>query len=97
MDKEKIYDLLGYIASCAKELKVDPPKYGPFRLINVASRIITIFEEEGIADDFMLELKDFIDENKYCVESNEEEFQIFLNLLVKKIAEKTVMDTVKAT
>lgn len=92
MDKERIYDLLGYITSCAKELLVDPPKYGPFRLINVASRIITIFEEEGIADDFMLELKDFIDENKFCMESDEKEFQIFLNELVKKIAVKTAID-----
>ncbi|MEL7567546.1 MAG: DUF6092 family protein [Dehalobacterium sp.] len=92
MDKEKVYDLLGYITSSAKELLVDPPKYGPFRLINVASRFITILEEEGMADDFMLELKDYIDENKFCAESDEDEFRYFLNNLVNKIAEKTMMD-----
>ena len=90
MDKEKIYDLLGYITSSAKELLMDPPKYGPYRLINVASRIITIYEEEGLADDFMLELRDDIDENKFCAENNEEEFQRFLNNLVKKIALKSM-------
>ncbi|SFG38134.1 hypothetical protein SAMN05660649_01498 [Desulfotomaculum arcticum] len=89
-NKEAYYDLLGYVVSSAKELVVDPKLYGPLRLVDTASRLIGILMEEGRSDDFLVSLKDYIDENKHLVMTDEAEFIAFLNELVVKVAEFTL-------
>jgi hypothetical protein len=88
-DREAVYDLVGYLVSSAKELVVDPKMYGPFRLIDAASRVIGILEQQGAADDFLLSLRDEIDEGKYVVMTDEAEFIDLLNQLVLKVAAVT--------
>ena len=78
------------MASAAKELLVDPQIYGPFRMVDTISRVITLLEHHGFHDDFSQEIKDFIDANKYVMMSDEEEFADFLNRLVVIIAEQSV-------
>lgn len=85
-NREDIYDLLGYIVTSAKELVVDPKLYGPLRLVDTASRLIGLLEKEKVADQFMLSLKDYIDENKFLLISDEEQFKSFLAELVEKLA-----------
>lgn len=88
--REDIYDLYGYMASAAKELLVDPQIYGPFRMVDTISRVITLLDNHGFHDDFSQEIKNFIDANKYVMMSDEDEFADFLNKLVVKFAEKSV-------
>ncbi len=86
--KEELYDLYGYMASAAKELLNDPMIYGPFRMVDALSRIISLTEKNGKADSFSLDIQKYIEENKYTMMSDEEEFKCFLNELVMKIAGK---------
>jgi len=84
--REDIYDLIGYMVSSAKELVIDPKLYGPFRLVDAVSRLIGVLEKEGAADEFMLSLRDFIDEGKFSVMTDEAQFYSFLDELVVKMA-----------
>ena len=91
-DKEltaDIYDVIGYMLASAKELVVDPKLYGPFRLVDAVSRLITLLDSQGQADQFLLSLRDDIEEDKFCVMTDEEQFKSFLNALVVKMAEAT--------
>lgn len=86
--QEDFYDLYGYMASAAKELLKDPQIYGPFRMVDALSRVISLAEKYGKADSFSSGIKEFIEQNKYSMMSDEEEFTGFLNELVMKIAGK---------
>lgn len=85
-NRQDYYDLIGYLVASAKELVVDPKMYGPFRLVDAASRLIGILEKQGVADDFMASLKDYIDEEKFSVMTDEAGFISFLDELVTKVA-----------
>lgn len=86
--QEELFDLYGYMASAAKELLNDPMIYGLFRMVDALSRIISLTRKYGKADHFALELQNYIEENKYTMMSDEEEFKQFLHELVMKIAGK---------
>jgi len=92
-NREDIYDLIGYMASSAKELVIDPKMYGPFRLIDAVSRLIELLEKEGSADEFMLSLKNYINEEKFSLMTDEEHFIAFLDEVVNRIALFTKNDT----
>ncbi len=63
----------------------EPPLYGPLRLIDAASRLIDIMEE-GKANNKLLKLKELIEEKKYLVMYDEEEFVKLLDELFKELA-----------
>lgn len=87
---EAYYDLVGYMVSSAKELVVDPKMYGPFRMLDGASRLIAILEEQGLADDFMISLRNTIDEGKYSLMTDEAAFIALLDELVVRVAKATL-------
>ncbi|HHT63441.1 MAG: DUF6092 family protein [Bacillota bacterium] len=86
---EGYYDLVGYLVSSAKELVIDPKMYGPLRLVDTVSRLITLMEQENRADEFLLSLREYVDENKFLVMTDEEAFIRFLEELVIKVARHT--------
>ncbi|ATW28500.1 hypothetical protein DCMF_09705 [Candidatus Formimonas warabiya] len=83
---EGYYDLIGYLVSSAKELVVDPKLYGPLRLVDAVSRLVTLLEKEEKADSFLLSLKEEIDAGKFLVMTDEAAFISFLEELVMKMA-----------
>lgn len=85
--KEDVYDMLGLTVSAAKALPFSPASYGPFRTIDQLSRWLTIFEKYNLADEFMKEVRDYIEENKSLHSKGEKEFNVFLNELVIKVTE----------
>lgn len=87
--QEEAYDLIGYMVSAAKELVVDPKMYGPFRLVDATSRFIELLQKEGVADDFMVSLRDYIDQEKFSVMTDEAGFIAFLDDLVVRVAKYT--------
>lgn len=87
--REEAYDLIGYMVSAAKELVVDPKMYGPFRLVDAASRFIELLEKQGVADDFMVSLRDYIDQEKFSVMTDEAGFIAFLDEVVVRVAKHT--------
>ncbi len=85
--RENSHKLICYMASSACNLVGEPHLYGPFRLVDASSRLIDILEDEGAADNNLLEARQMIEEHKYLVMNDEEAFAAFLNELVLKLAE----------
>jgi hypothetical protein len=84
--KEDVYDMMGLTVSAAKALLFSPQPYGPFRTIDQLSRWLTIFEKYNLTNDFMKEVRDYIEENKSLYSKDKEAFNAFLNELVIKVA-----------
>jgi len=80
--KEILYLLSNMIVS-ANELYYENKLYGPLRLIDSVSKLIKILENNGHHCTFFSEIKHLIEENKYKVSINEEEFLSFLDSLAQ--------------
>lgn len=85
--KSKAHKLICYMATSACNLVGEPHLYGPFRLVDAASRLIDILEEEGAVDHNLLEARSIIENSKYLVMNDEKAFTQFLNELVLKLVE----------
>ncbi|MCK4368134.1 MAG: hypothetical protein KAV68_00460 [Dehalococcoidales bacterium] len=99
IEEEKLrYDLLKlfcYIITSARGCIEEPKLYGPFRLIDSVERIITLLDNEGLADDFLKKERVKIEENKYLVMQDEEGFIKFLDELVIDFTKKLKEGAVK--
>jgi len=78
----QIFDLMGYMTSSARNLIDETPLYGPFRLVDAASRLIAILEEAGLESPRLAALRREIDAGKYSVTATPAEFKGFLDALV---------------
>ncbi|MDD5220341.1 MAG: DUF6092 family protein [Candidatus Bipolaricaulis sp.] len=91
MDKReleaKIFDLIGYMTSSARNLMDETPLYGPFRLVDAASRLIAILEGAGIESPRLASLRREIDAGKYSVTATPAEFKAFLDALVDRFVD----------
>jgi len=56
--------------------------YGPLRLIDAASRLITILSENNIASPSLEKIQAQIEQGKYKVMEDDSQFSAFLNDLV---------------
>jgi len=70
-----------------RNLLTETPLYGPFRLVDAASRLISILEEEGVESDRLQAMRTEIDAGKYSVMSDVEEFESFLDSLVDTLVD----------
>ncbi|MFQ6117915.1 MAG: DUF6092 family protein [Candidatus Bipolaricaulia bacterium] len=80
-----MFKLLCYMVSSARGLVRETKLYGPFRLIDAASRLIEILEREDSSDRFLSGMRQMIEENKYKVMTDREGFIQFLDELVLKM------------
>ena len=91
MDREaferKIFDLVGYMATSGRNLIDETPLYGPFRLVDAASRLIEILEQEGIGSSRLSTLRERIDAGKYAVMVNAEEFKNYLDAVIDAVVD----------
>lgn len=71
----EMLDLVAYMLTSARGLPDEPAMYGPFRLIEGASRLCGILAEadHGKASD-LRRLKEKIDEKKFTLMTDENEF-----------------------
>ena len=73
LTEEDVYELLSFLISSAQLCVSEPKMYGTFRLIDGASRMLGFAIESGDSDDeFLPELKKFIDDNKLSLMTDEE-------------------------
>lgn len=86
MDKQvfedKIFELVSYVVVSARNLLEEPARYGPFRLVDTASRLINVLNESAMSSDRLSAIRDQIEAGKYSAMSTEEEFEKFLESLV---------------
>jgi hypothetical protein len=59
--------------------------YGPFRLVDAASKLIEILEKNGICDEFLSQVRTIIESNKNKLIEGKEEFLSFLDDLTLKM------------
>lgn len=85
--KQDAHKLICYMATSACNLVGEPPLYGPFRLVDAASRLIDLLEENEATSNNLSEARQLIEDKKYLVMHDEQEFTEFLNELVLKLAE----------
>ena len=80
--EQAVFELVGYMVTSGRNLIDETPLYGPFRLVDAASRLIFMLEEEGIVSDRLRIMRERIDSDKYSVMRTQEEFKVFLDSLV---------------
>jgi hypothetical protein len=86
--RNDFFDLLAFLVTSARNCVEEPKLYGPFRLIDGASRLIEILEGAAIADEFFVEIRKKIDNGKYSVMGDKDEFIKFLDDLMLDFADK---------
>ncbi|MBW2618704.1 MAG: hypothetical protein JRC92_07500 [Deltaproteobacteria bacterium] len=96
MDKEsfekKTFELVSYMAVSARNLLEEPARYGPFRLVDAASRLIDILEEAEMSSPRLAAVRDKIEADKYSAMSAEEEFEDFLESVVFFLVDEISQD-----
>jgi len=80
--ERRVYELVGYMVTSGRNLLDETPAYGPFRLVDATSRLISILEEAGLSSPRLARIKEAIDQGKYSVMSPSSEFREFLEGLV---------------
>ena len=78
----RVFDLVGYMTSSARNLIEETSAYGPFRLVDAASRLIAVLEQSGVKSPRLAALRQEIDKGKYAVTVGPDEFKAFLDALV---------------
>lgn len=86
--KNNFFALLSFLVVSARNCIEEPKLYGPLRLVDGASKLIGILEGEGIVDEFLLEVKKKIEDKKYSVMNNRDEFVKFLDDLTVDFADE---------
>jgi hypothetical protein len=86
--EKEIFELICYMLVSARNLDRETKMYGPFRLVDAASKLIEILEKNGIYDEFLSQVRTMIEDNKYKVMTDKEEFVSFLDDLVLKMVAK---------
>jgi len=80
--KEQIFGLVCYMLTSACNLVNETKIYGPYRLIDAASRLITVLSENNISSPSLEKIREKIEQGKYKVLEDESQFNAFLNDLV---------------
>ena len=85
--EEKIFELVGYMVTSGRNLLDETPLYGPFRLVDAASRLISLLEDEEIISFRLSTIRERIDAGKYSVMTSPGEFRTFLDSLVDALVD----------
>jgi len=87
---EYLFELALFLATSARNCIDEPPLYGPFRLLDALSRLADFPEhDESLnSDSFLKEVKAFVDEKKFLVTSDVEEFTQAADELVERFAKE---------
>jgi hypothetical protein len=80
--KEQIFGLVCYMLASACNLVNETKSYGPFRLIDAATRLITVLSENNISSPSLEKIRGKIERRKYKVMEDESQFSTFLDDLV---------------
>ena len=92
IDKElyrELMELMGFMITSARGLLDEPQMYGPFRLIDGASKLCAIMENRVEVDNELLaRIKDKIDEGKFNVMTDLSSFTSMLDEVVFDFTKK---------
>ncbi len=80
--EEAIFELISYMSVSARNLLNEPARYGPFRLVDAASRLVDVLKANGLESERLDRVQANIEEGKYSAMGTPEEFENFLEGLV---------------
>jgi len=86
--KSDFFNLLAFLVTSARNCIEEPKLYGPFRLVDGASRLIAILEEAHMADEFFVQVRKKIEDGKYSVMDDKDKFIKLLDDLTLDFADK---------
>jgi len=84
----QVFELISYMTVSARNLIEEPARYGPFRLVDSASRLIDILKAQGLASERLDGLQAKIEGGKYSAMGPEEEYKAFLEGLVSYLVDE---------
>lgn len=84
----QVFELVSYMTVSARNLLEEPARYGPFRLVDSASRLIDILKSQGLASERLDGLQAKIEGGKYSAMGPEEEYKAFLEGLVSFLVDE---------
>lgn len=95
--RSKILEYIAYLASSARNSIEEPHIYGSFRLIDAISRLIDLINYiPSIKEDqFLKELKEYIDTKKYVMMFNTQEYLAFLDEVVLRVVRELKKQTLE--
>lgn len=85
--KNDLILLISYLATSARGCVDEPKSYGPFRLIDAASRLISLMNKYGISDEGLDQMAKLIDQDKFSTMTDMARFLKMLDIVVLKSLE----------
>jgi hypothetical protein len=76
------FEVICYMVTSAANLTRETKAYGPFRLVDAVSRLINVLEKNGVQSTRLGTIRAKIEEMKYSVMTDEEQFNQALQGLV---------------
>ena len=86
--EEQVFELISYMSVSARNLLTEPARYGPFRLVDAASRLVDALRENGLESPRLDRVQAKIEEGKYSAMGTPEEFEAFLEGVVLHLVEE---------
>jgi hypothetical protein len=83
--RQDLFLLVGYLLTSAHGLYDEPKGYGPFRLLDVAGRLLAIMQTHGLSDPFLVQLEQAIAAER-TGQSDDEQLRAALDNLVTEYA-----------
>ena len=84
--EQEMTELIAFMITSARNLLDEPKNYGPLRLLEGVSRLSKILSEGGFENkDFLLDLKDSIDDKKFLIMSDFDSFIDFMDGAVLEV------------
>ncbi|ASJ15020.1 DUF6092 family protein [Thermococcus radiotolerans] len=83
---DKHFQLLAFLITSARGCVDEPKLYGPLRLLDAASRLIEIMEDEGKASGEVLRLRGLVEEAIDVLMYDQEEFVRLTDELSRELA-----------
>jgi len=83
--EQEFFELVCYMVTSARNLIPENKLYGPFRLIDAASRLIDIVKRLDLKSPRLESIQKQIEDRKYTVMDSDEEFTAFLEGLVMSL------------
>jgi hypothetical protein len=86
MDRKDFVKILTYIVTSARGCVEEPKIYGPFRLMDTASKMYYMLKDNGLIDDEEIEkIINNIDEKKFSCMTDEQEFISMMDEIIEDL------------
>lgn len=80
--ESQVFEVICYMVTSAANLLIETKAYGPLRLLDAASRLIAVLEDNGVRSERLESIRSGIEKGKLQVMTDEKAFEKTLEGLV---------------